>query len=274
MKLREATQRFSGGDLATRVAPSLGQKKGELVDLANDFDTMAERIENLLQSQQRLLRDISHELRSPLARLNVALELARQQIGKDISPLSRIEKESDRLNTLIGELLTITQLTNQTTIKDKELVDLADLLERIVEDANYECQGSDLKTRLAVSPVTNFYGSYELLYRAIENVIRNAIKYTSEGSVVDIALASQQNGTWAEISVRDHGPGVPESTLSELFRPFYRVCDSRDRSSGGTGVGLAIAEQAIKLHGGKISAKNHKEGGLLFTISLPLRMKS
>lgn len=270
MKLREATQKFAGGNLAVRVSPALTAKKGELVDLANDFDTMAERIENLLQSQQRLLRDISHELRSPLARLNVALELARQRIGRDIAPLARIEKESERLNTLIGQLLTITQLQSQAGIKDREPIDPADLLGRIVADANYECQGADLKTRLRSGAVGTIHGSEELLYRAIENVIRNATHYTGKGSVVDITLHSREDGSWAEISVRDHGPGVPEEDLGELFRPFYRVGESRDRHSGGSGVGLAIAEQAIKLHGGNIAARNHAEGGLLVTIRLPV----
>jgi two-component system sensor histidine kinase CpxA len=274
LKLREATQKFAGGNLAIRVAPSLTAKKGELVDLAHDFDTMAERIENLLQSQQRLLRDISHELRSPLARLNVALELARQRIGGDSAPLARIEKESERLNTLIGQLLTITQLESQTVIKDEEPIDLAELLGRIVADANYECQGADLKTKLSSGAVGTMYGSEELLYRAIENVIRNATHYTSKGSVVAITLDSRENGSWAEISVLDHGPGVPEEALGELFRPFYRVGESRDRHSGGIGVGLAIAEQAIKLHGGNISAENHPTGGLLVTIRLPLARKS
>jgi len=270
LKLRRATQRFAEGDLDIRVTPSLGQKKGEFADLAKDFDSMAERISDLLQHQQRFLRDISHELRSPLARLNVALELARQQIGKDIAPLSRIEQESERLNTLVGQLLTITRLQNQTLIRDKQPLDLADLLKRIVEDANYECQTSHLKTRLTAKTVGTVLGSEELIYRAIENVVRNAIHYTREGSVVDINLTSSKDGSWAEISVLDHGPGVPESALPELFRPFYRVGESRERNGGGTGVGLAIAEQAIKLHGGKIWAENHAQGGLIFTILLPV----
>lgn len=270
MKLREATQKIAGGNLATRVSPSFGREKGELAELANDFDTMAERIEDLLQSRQRLLRDISHELRSPLARLNVALELARKQIGENIAPLARIEKESDRLNILIGQILSITKLESRTEIKDKETVDLADLLAKIVDDANYECLVSDQKVRLKFAEVATIRGSQELLYRAIENIVRNAIHYTAKGSVVDIVMTGFNDGTWARIEVHDRGPGVPDEALAELFRPFYRVSESRDRDSGGTGVGLAIAEQAIKIHGGRISAENHPEGGLLLTILLPL----
>jgi len=269
MKLRKAAQEFSTGHLSTRVSPGFGQNKGELADLAHDFDTMAERIESLLAAQQRLLRDISHELRSPLARLGVALELARRGTSGNIDPLARIEKESERLNDLIGQLLTITQLESLTDLKTRERINLAEFLEAIIGDANFESQVINRQVTIDIGCGVSVDGSRELLGRAFENVIRNALHHTAEGSTVNVHLGLAEDGRLAEVRVRDHGPGVPPQALPELFRPFYRVSESRDRQSGGSGVGLAIAERSIKLHDGRIIAANHPEGGMLFTILLP-----
>lgn len=270
-KLRKAARELADGNLDTRVAHSLGSRQDEIAGLAEDFDQMAARIELLLQSQQQLLRDISHELRSPLARLNVALELARQPAGPEAqAPLDRIEKESERLNELIGQLLVLTQLESRAESLAKEPVALQDFLETIVRDANYEAQSHNRGVSLrknSSEPVT-VYGSPELLHRALENVIRNGLRYTAEGTEVVVSLDTGQGE--ARIAVRDHGPGVPAAALTELFRPFYRVAEARDRQSGGTGVGLAIAQQSIRLHNGRISAANHPDGGLLVTISLPV----
>ncbi len=269
MKLRKATQEFSSGHLSTRVSPGFGQSKGELAELAHDFDTMAERIEGLLAAQRRLLRDISHELRSPLARLGVALELARRGGPVSSDPLARIEKESERLNELIGQLLTITQLESQTGLKTNEQVDLAELLTAIIEDANFESQTGNRQVSIEIGQQGSLNGSHELLGRAFENVIRNALRHTAEGSTVDVHLGLAEDGRSAEVTIRDHGPGVPPQALTELFQPFFRVSKSRNQQNGGSGVGLAIAERAIKLHGGRIIAANHPEGGMLFTILLP-----
>jgi signal transduction histidine kinase len=269
MKLRKATQEFSNGHLSTRVSPGFGQSKGELAELADDFDTMAERIESLLAAQQRLLRDISHELRSPLARLGVALELARRGGPASSDPLARIEKEAERLNELIGQLLTITQLESQTGLKTNEQIDLAELLATIIEDANFESQAGNRQVSIEIGCQGSVNGSDELLGRAFENVIRNALHHTDDGSTVGVHLGIAEDGRSTEITVRDHGPGVPPQALAELFRPFFRVGEARNQQDGGSGVGLAIAERAIKLHGGKIIAANHPEGGMLFTILLP-----
>lgn len=268
-KLRKATQDFSAGHLATRVSKNLGQNRGELAELAHDFDTMAERIESLLAAQKRLLRDISHELRSPLARLGVALELARRETNGNDAPLARIEKESERLNDLIGQLLTITQLESLTDLLTKEPIDLADLLQTIIADANFENQAKKRWVTVEISNRGFVTGSLELIGRAFENVIRNALHHTADGTSVDVSLFFPQNEEMAAVTVRDYGSGIAEDNISKIFQPFFRVSESRNRQSGGYGVGLAIAERAIKLHGGSITAANHPDGGMIFTIKLP-----
>jgi two-component system sensor histidine kinase CpxA len=270
MKLRRATQELAGGDLGVRVAPQLGRKGGELADLGRDFDRMADRIANLIESRQRLLRDISHELRSPLARLNIALELARRKTGEGAAgALDRIGLEAERLNEMIGQLLRITRLESGTAVSREE-VDLAQLLAQVVADANYEAQTRKRRARLTIHQGIVVNGSRELLHRALENVIRNGLWYTAEDTEVEVALRLDDGGEAAEITVRDLGAGVPRDALEKLFRPFYRVEESRDRQSGGAGVGLAIAEQAIHLHGGTIEAANGEPAGLVVTIRLPL----
>jgi len=270
MKLRRATQELAGGNLGVRVALQLGRKGGELADLGRDFDQMADRIANLVESRQRLLRDISHELRSPLARMNIALELARGKAGDDAAgALDRIGLEAERLNEMIGQLLRITRLESGATLSREE-VDLEQLLIKVVADADYEAQPRKRHVRLTVRQGGVVHGSRELLHRALENVIRNGLWYTAEDSEVEVELRIDGKGQAAVISVRDRGPGVPPEALDKLFRPFYRVEESRDRQSGGAGVGLAIAEQAVLLHGGAIAAANAEPAGLLVTIRLPL----
>jgi two-component system sensor histidine kinase CpxA len=272
LKLRQAAQEFAGGNLATRVAPRLGQNSGELFDLAHDFDRMAEQIETLLNSQQRLLRDISHELRSPLARLNIALELVRRQ-GAANSPrhLDRIAKESEKLNAMIGQLLAITRLEGGADHgRETGPVALDELLRRVVADANYEGKANGRSAELTIQRPVTIVGVEELLHSALENVVRNSLRYTIPDGPVAVVLDLSADGRGAVITVSDHGPGVPDSDLSRLFQPFYRVSEARDRQSGGAGVGLAIAERAIRLHGGTITAANLPSGGLLVSITLPL----
>jgi two-component system sensor histidine kinase CpxA len=226
----------------------------------------------LLLSRQQLLRDISHELRSPLARLGVALELARRDgAGRNASFLDKIGIEAERLNDLIGQLLALTRLEGNGATPERASVDLAELLERISMDADFEAAPRSRQVRLTMRQRVSINGNRELLHRAIENVVRNGVWYTAEGTAVEIVLDSRKiNGQEeAVITVLDHGPGVPEESLSSLFRPFYRVGEARDRQSGGAGVGLAIAERAIRLHGGTIAAANHAPGGLRITIVLP-----
>lgn len=273
LKLRQAAQEFAGGNLATRVTPRLGQSSGELFDLAKDFDRMAEQIETLLNSQQRLLRDISHELRSPLARLNIALELVRRQ-GAANSPrhLDRIAKESEKLNKMIGQLLAITRLEGSSdSSRETGPVALEELLLRVVDDANYEGKTDGRSAELAILHPATIQGVEELLHSALENVVRNGLRYTTPNGPVAVSLARSADGRSAVINIGDHGPGVPSADLPRLFQPFYRVSEARDRQSGGAGVGLAIAERAIRLHGGTITAENCPAGGLRVTITLPLQ---
>ncbi len=272
-KLRTATRQFAAGDLTTRVGPQLGGRKDELADLGRDFDIMAERIEELVNAQNRLVGDISHELRSPLARLNVALELARQRAGGEAGgALDRIERESERLNELIGHLLTLTRLESGGENIIKVPVKLDRLVHDIAEDADFEARTRNCKVKVVRSEAVTINGMEEMLHRAIENVIRNAVRYTREGSEVEIALSLKTGNdqTNAIITVRDYGPGVPDNQLNNLFRPFYRVDDSRNRQSGGTGIGLAITEKAVRLHGGTVTASNAADGGLIVEIDLPV----
>ena len=268
-KLRAATQELARGNLSARVAPAFGNRRDELAALATDFDQMAEQIESLVNGQRRLLGDISHELRSPLARLNVALELARQRAGEDAATaLQRIEREAETLNEMIGQLLALTRLENHTEAVQRTSFDLAQLIREIVDDADYEAKNCNRLVRLESPELCHVLGNEQLLRRAVENVVRNAVQFTADGTEVEVKLAC---GDQAVITVRDHGPGVPAEALDKLFRPFYRVDEARDRESGGTGLGLAIAERAVRLHGGTVEAANVVTGGLAVTIILPLK---
>jgi signal transduction histidine kinase len=272
-KLRAATKELARGNLSARVTPALGNRRDELTYLGEDFDQMAEQIEALINSQRRLLGDISHELRSPLARLNVALELARQRAGADAtSALERIQREAENLNAMIGELLVLTRLEGGAKAVEKVEFDLAELGRHLVDDAEFEARSRNRSVTLKSIERCPFTGNYELLRRAIENVVRNAIHYTAEGTTVEVELrvdASKSSEGSAVIIVRDHGAGVPENALEDIFRPFYRVDDARDREAGGVGLGLAIADRAVRLHDGRVEATNAPDGGLIVTIRLP-----
>ncbi|HKD82098.1 MAG TPA: ATP-binding protein [Candidatus Angelobacter sp.] len=267
-KLITVVQSFAEGNLDARVTPELGNRRDELADLGREFDHMAERIAALISSQKRLLADISHELRSPLARLTVALELARNNTNsKGTAALDRIELESERVNKLVGQLLALTRLESGAERVPPEMVALEELLQQVVDDASYEARPQNKEVRIFQLDACRMRGSVELLRSGIENVIRNAIRYTAEGSAVEVSLTAKLDT--ALITVRDHGPGVPEAELAHIFEPFYRVSEARERTSGGVGLGLSIAERTVKLHGGNIRAANAHDG-LLITIELPL----
>ncbi len=258
-KLREATNKLAAGDLSTRVAGRIGKRRDEISDLARDFDEMAERIESLITSQQRLTRDISHELRSPLARMNVALEIAKQKSSSDSAPiLDRIETESTRLNDMISRLLTLSKLESGAEEVERVRLDLAEIVRDVAADADFEAQGKGKFVEVSTADSCAVMGSENLLRSAVENVLRNAVKYTADRTVVDVALTAQ-NGN-AVLTVSDHGGGVPEEELANLFKPFYRVGEARERKTGGIGLGLAIAERAVKAHKGSITAKNTRDG--------------
>jgi len=272
-RLRKVTQQLAGGDLSARVGEGLDNRRNEVADLGRDVDRMAERIESLVGAHQRLIRDVSHELRSPLSRLNVALELARQSAGPSHSaPFDRIERESDRLNELIGQLLMLTKLESESGSIKRGEFDITALVVEIVKDADFEVKNNNRQVVATVSEEIMLNGNSELLRQAIENLVRNAVRYTEQGTPVEISIKKKMaNGrNWVHIEVRDHGPGVPESALYDIFRPFYRVNDARERQSGGTGVGLAISDRAVRLHGGSLRAFNAPGGGLVMKMELPL----
>ncbi len=265
-KLRKATQKLADGDLTARVADQVGNRHDELASLAKDFDVMAERIESLIMSQKRLSRDVSHELRSPLARMNVALEIAKQKSNGDAAAsLQRIETESQRLNDMISRLLTLSKLETGSQDFDRRELNLKNLVEQIAADADFEANAKGRSVRIARADECRVHGSETLIQSAVENVLRNAVKYTKEGTEVEVSLSN--GGGNAIVSVIDHGGGVPEEELKNLFQPFYRVGEARDRGTGGTGLGLAIAEQAIRAHKGTITAEN-REDGLFVEIKL------
>lgn len=258
-KIRRATQKLAEGELNTRVGEKVGNRRDELAELAKDFDVMAERIESLITSQQRLSRDVSHELRSPLARMNVALEIAKQKSNGDTLPiLDRIELESNRLNEMISRLLTLARLETGSPEFERTEIELKPLVEQVVSDAEFEAHAIGKSVKITHADDCRIIGNEELVGSAVENVLRNAVRYTRDGTSVEVSLKSS-NGS-AIVSVQDHGGGVPEDELQNLFRPFYRVGEARDRSSGGTGLGLAIADQAIKVHKGRIQARNVGDG--------------
>ena len=272
--LQVATHRIADGDLTTRVEREVTLRKDEIGSLAKDFNVMTERLDSLLQAQRRLLGDISHELRSPLTRLNVALELARKKVQDEgaSSSLERIEQEALRLDELIGEVLMLTKLRALQRPREQVDVDLAQLIEEVVDDAHFEAESVDKSVETNVAASCKVIGSRELLRRALENVVRNGVKYTRDKTKILVSLKTEDHE--AIISVKDQGKGVDEELLPRLFTPFFRAAPDRDRETGGVGLGLAITEGAVLLHGGSVSAENAKEGGFVVTIKLPIKAKA
>jgi two-component system sensor histidine kinase CpxA len=273
VRLRTATRQLAAGDLTARTGAPSATRRDEVAGLMRDFDAMAERIELLLKAQSRLLNDISHELRSPLARLNVALGLARQRAGvESVDMLDRIELEASRLNELIGRILTLARLEDGEQLVPQTPVPLNELVHSVTEDAEFEAQARRCHVHTTVPEGDLMVsGNASLLHSAVENVVRNAIRYTHEGTSVEVELASEERAGGAEavLRVSDAGPGVPADALGKLFEPFYRLDDARGRQTGGVGLGLAITERAVRFHGGKVKAFNRTPSGLIVEIRLP-----
>jgi two-component system sensor histidine kinase CpxA len=266
--LRETTRRLGVGDLSARVGGRAVRRRDEIGALARDFDAMAERLEGLVGSQRRLLRDVSHELRSPLARLRVALELARDRAGAGAGEaLDRIEHEAARLDELIGQLLLLERLEAGQPDVEAVAFDMSRLVGEVVDDASFEATPAGREVLFESGAAIATMGYPSLMRSALDIVIRNAIRHTPEGSPVEVALAADGGGI--SVTVRDFGPGVPDEHLESLFEPFSRVADARERSTGGVGLGLAITRRAIEIHGGSVVARNHPEGGLEVAIQLP-----
>jgi two-component system, OmpR family, sensor histidine kinase CpxA len=273
VRLRAATRQLAAGDLTARSGAK-GRGRDEVAGLMRDFDAMAERLEILVKAQSRLLNDISHELRSPLARLNVALGLARQRANVESAEmLERIELEASRLNEMIGRILTLARLEDGEQRVPQTPVPLDEIVVSVAEDAEFEAQARHCHVHTTIPEGDwGVRGNASLLHSAVENVVRNAIRYTQEGTSVEVGLSSVEGvkGPEARVTVSDSGPGVPEDALGKIFEPFYRLDDSRGRLTGGAGLGLAITERAVRFHGGRVSAANRAGGGLTVEIRLPL----
>ena len=265
-RLRQATREMTAGNLSVRMLPRLKGRTDDLALLAADFDTMAERVQSLLESKQRLLRDVSHELRSPLTRLQLALSLARREDGGVERQLTRIANEADRLEQLIARILNLVRLERPASAFEGVPVDIGKLLEMIAQDVAIEAEARSCTVSVHADARLEVAGDPELLRSAFENVIRNAVRYGPSGSAVVVTAGCRE---WIEVSVRDHGPGVPEKDLKLIFEPFYRVDAARDRAGGGDGLGLAIAARAVAVHGGSIEARNAPDGGLEVAMRLP-----
>ena len=272
-KLRAAARDLARGRLETRVKQKRGLFGGdEMEGLVHDFNYMAERLESLVAAQKMLLRDVSHELRSPLARLSVALELASEEAPPSMTDqLQRIERETGRLNLLIGDLLRLSSMESNDAVVEKEEFSLKALLEELLPDAEFEAQQRSCQIEVHAADPCVMRGNPELIYRAIENVLRNAIRYTQEGSTVQVSLncGEQSSERFAILEVSDQGPGIPEAEIQNIFRPFYRVDSARQRDTGGFGVGLALTQRAVRLHHGDVQARNRPGGGLTIAIKLP-----
>ncbi|MGK2927564.1 MAG: ATP-binding protein [Lysobacterales bacterium] len=268
--LRRASRKIAAGDLATRVSRSMPARQDEIGQLAADFDAMAVRLEAMQVANRRLLQDVSHELRSPLARLSVALEIARKKgAGHIETEIERISLESERLETLVNDVLGLLRESSDATSRLDEDIELNDLLTDLVDVVNYEVPEG--KPGIAWTPAEPcvLHGDRELLWRAVENLLRNALRHTDPERGVWLTLEPSRKKSNVLITVRDFGAGVPEAELEKIFEPFYRVQESRDRGSGGHGLGLSIAANAVHRHGGTIEARNAPDGGLVAQISLP-----
>jgi two-component system sensor histidine kinase CpxA len=266
VRLQKASRSIAAGALETRVGAPFTRRGDEVGTLARDFDAMAERVQELVTAKETLLRDVSHELRSPLARIRMALALAQRRANQETQPdLERIELEAERLDALVGQVMKLTRLRT-TAAPHRSAVRLDTLIESIVDDARYEHPDALLEYT-APGDVT-LYGDADGLKSAIENVVRNALIYGDRTKPVEVRLTTEA-GT-ARVQVLDRGPGVPEGDLARIFEPFYRTDKSRDHRMDGQGIGLAITSRVTELHGGKVTAANRAEGGLEIALELPL----
>ncbi len=261
------TRRLAEGDLQARVPDSLATRKDALGQLGSEFNAMAGRLEALLASQQQLLRDVSHELRTPLARLQVALTMAQDEPSKAPDMLQRGELELERLDKLIGQVLSLSRLQSGAELLEAEPLDLVELLRDVSENAEFEFADRGIRVRLSAEPV-ELLGDRHKLSSALENILRNAMRYSPDNGEIQIDVVRDQERV--AVSVSDRGPGVEEAVLPRLFEAFYRADSSRGSQTGGHGVGLAIAREAVFCHRGTIEAHNREGGGLVVTVSLPV----
>jgi signal transduction histidine kinase len=264
VRLQRASRALAAGALDTRVGGPYSRRKDEVGTLARDFDAMAEQIQALVTSKEILLRDVSHELRSPLARIRVALALAQRKANEASQPdLDRIEDEAERLDELIGQIMTLARLRTPV-VTEYQAIDLDGLVSEVVENARFE--HSDTEIQYAPQTVPLIQGDPAELKSAIENVVRNALGH---GSGETLRVKLRKTDSHAEVCVSDRGPGVPDSDLKRIFEPFYRADTSRDHQHGGQGIGLAITASVMERHAGQVTATNRAEGGLEVVLKLP-----
>jgi two-component system sensor histidine kinase CpxA len=265
-RLQKASRALAAGALDTRVGRPFTRRKDEVGTLARDFDAMAERIQALVTDKETLLRDVSHELRSPLARIRVALALAQRRADRAAQPdLARIEREAERLDELVGQVMTLTRLRTATAPR-REAVRLDSLVREVVDDARFEHPEAGIQ--YSSGGEVKVLGDPAGLKSAVENVVRNALIYSGSSKPIEVRL--ETSGNEAAVRVLDRGPGVPESELTRIFEPFYRTDQSRDHAQSGQGIGLAITARVMELHNGSVGAKNRTEGGLEVALKLPL----
>ena len=272
-RLRAASQDIASGRLKTRVDRSVVRRHDEIGTLGRDFDRMADQIEKLVTAQRELLGDVSHELRSPLARLIVALGLLTDASPEDSADYaSRIGVEAERLDKMIGQLLTLTRIESRADAAHREAFDLANLTQEVAADGDFEARARGREVKVTRAEPCMISGFPEMLRSAIENVVRNAIRYTPANTAVEIALepVQREHAQLARLTIRDHGPGVPKIMLANIFLPFQRVPETKGANSQGAGLGLAIADRVVRLHEGTIQAMNADDGGLIVEIVLPL----
>lgn len=267
-KLRQTVRSMARGTLDARAGSSVSDRSDEIGELGRDFDDMANRIEDLVSAQQRLLSNVSHELRSPLTRLQVAMGIVRQKAPDGLDrALDRIERESDRLENMIAQILKLSRFENDMHQADWQWLTLDDLLSKVVEDARFEAHPKGIDVQLTVTESIRLVGDGQLLHSSIDNVLRNALRFSPDHGLLSVELTRQNDH--AMIIISDQGPGVPEDKLARLFDPFYRL----DQSNIGAGLGLNIALQAVQMHNGRIHAENRLPHGLKVTIELPLNRK-
>lgn len=267
VRLQRTSRALAAGALHARVGAPFNRRKDEVGTLARDFDAMAERIQALIEDKETLLRDVSHELRSPLARIGVALALAQRKAGDaSQADLLRIEQEADKLDQLVGQIMELARLRTRVPT-EHEPVELTELIREVADNARFEHPGAEIG--FEADEVPTVVGDSVALRSAIENVLRNALAYADNKAEVEISVAARD--TVIRIVIADRGPGVPREDLQRIFEPFYRADKSRDHRQGGQGIGLAITARVVELHGGRVAARNRPAGGLEVIIELPLR---
>ena len=265
-RLQQAMREGAAGRLDSGLSAEMAGRNDELTDLCHDFDRMARHLAQLMAGQRRLLHDVSHELRSPLARLTALIGLIRQQPDRLEDCLSRLERESERMDRLLSELLTLSRLEAGMIDRAEELLDLGELLEDVVSDASPMAAQAGCEIELSAHAGAHVRGNPEMLHRLFDNLLRNALTHAASGEWVACRL--EITPEWAHVIVEDRGAGVPEGELGRIFQPFFR--GSRAAGRSGHGLGLVIATQIVEAHGGRIDAANRPQGGLQVSVFLPL----